>query len=842
METDMDFDFKDKTREELILELKSEISKREKLTESETRYKELFENSMVGIFRTRISDGLLIEANSKVAELAGMKLEDMVGKLNTSDFYKDIQQREEALKILAQYGELNNFEVDFIVPRENKIRTVSISSKIYPEKGYSEGTVIDISELTQQKEFNKKLAAVVKQTNDGIAIADLDGTITFVNDTWTKMHGYDSADTLFGKNISMFHTEKQIEKFVIPANKLALKNGFHKCEIGHVRKDGTTFFTQMTCTILKDENNKPYAMVGNAMDITEKKIDEAHTEFLDKINTIIINSLNLDEMFNNILDMMLNLFDCDRIFLLFPVDPQAKTYKLPVYKAKPKWSSPDTEGDIPMAPETSKLLSDLLETIEPLAIGSESQFEVPDSLKKIFYVKSSLSIVLKPKQGKPWLLGMDQCSHDRNWTTTEKKLFQNIAWRVTDGLTSMLFQEELSKTRNYLSNIIDSMPSILVGVDNKGKVTQWNDAAQNLADISKENALGQPLDKVFPRMAEEMEKIKTAIQTREVQSSLKKAYKRKETSRYENVTIYPLVTNGVRGAVIRVDDITEQMHIKEMMLQSEKMRSVGGLAAGMAHEINNPLAGLMQTSQNMRNRLANPNISANLQTADELQISFERIHEFMEKRGIFRMLDVINDSGKRIADIVGNMLSFSRTTDSTYSTHDIVGLLDKTLCLVSTSYNLKNQYDFKDIIIVKEYEETLPPIPCNSGRIQQVLLNILNNGAHAMSIYHKKCKASGINADPQRFILRILKESESIRIEIEDNGSGIDEEIQKQIFEPFFTTKPENEGTGLGLSISYFIIVENHGGTLIVKSKPGKGSNFIITLPIEKAETNPQNI
>ena len=121
--------------------------------------------------------------------------------------------------------------------------------------------------------------------------------------------------------------------------------------------------------------------------------------------------------------------------------------------------------------------------------------------------------------------------------------------------------------------------------------------------------------------------------------------------------------------------------------------------------------------------------------------------------------------------------------------------------------------------------------------MQQVLLNILRNGAEAMQEGREKAGNSGIettNRDP-RFVFRLIHEPAPgfVRIEIEDNGSGMDDEIRKRVFEPFFTTKPTGSSTGLGLSVSYFIITENHGGTMNVESRQGQGSKFVIRLPVK---------
>ncbi|WP_022665630.1 ATP-binding protein [Desulfospira joergensenii] len=276
-----------------------------------------------------------------------------------------------------------------------------------------------------------------------------------------------------------------------------------------------------------------------------------------------------------------------------------------------------------------------------------------------------------------------------------------------------------------------------------------------------------------------------------------------------------------------VRDISDQKRAQEMLIQSEKMMSVGGLAAGMAHEINNPLAGMLQSATVLTNRLTRPDMPVNIEAALESGTTMEAIAAFMARRQVPKILEAIKTSGARIAAIVENMLSFARKGDSSFSTHNPVELMENVLTLAATDFDLKKHYDFKNITIQKEYGRDLPQILCEAGKIQQVLLNILKNGAQAMF------EQAGKN--PPEFVIRICHEpaAQMLRIEIQDNGPGMDKETAKRIFEPFFTTKPIGLGTGLGLSISYFIITENHGGTLAVYSQPGKGANFVIRLPLE---------
>lgn len=387
-------------------------------------------------------------------------------------------------------------------------------------------------------------------------------------------------------------------------------------------------------------------------------------------------------------------------------------------------------------------------------------------------------------------------------------------------------EEQMRQLRNYLASIINSMPSILIGVDSLGLVTQWNSKAAELTGIPTGTALGKSLTQVFPRLSLEMPRIQQAIENNERLVYPKQALQLNGETYYEDVTIYPLNDNGIESAVIRLDDVTEQARMEEMIVQSEKMLSVGGLAAGMAHEINNPLAGMMQTANVMRSRLTNTTTQANIRAAEEAGITMGQLCAYMEARGIWRMCDAINESGSRVADIIDNMLSFSRKNETSRTPHNVATLLDKTLELAATDYDLKKDYDFKNIDIIRDYTQRVSTVPCESGKIQQVLFNILRNGAEAM--HHAQTKTPSL-------WLRIYQDNKQgmVYIEIKDNGPGIDEATRKRVFEPFFTTKPVGVGTGLGLSVSYFIITENHRGKLSVTSELGVGTKFTIGLPMD---------
>ena len=386
-------------------------------------------------------------------------------------------------------------------------------------------------------------------------------------------------------------------------------------------------------------------------------------------------------------------------------------------------------------------------------------------------------------------------------------------------------EEEMVQLKKLMKNVIDSMPSVLIGIDPDATVTFLNYEAERLMGIVSEVAVDKNITVVFPKLTIEMDIITRAIRENIPLKDSNVSFYDDSDMKYSDITVYPLVANGIKGAVIRIDDVSDRVRMQETMVQTEKMLSVGGLAAGMAHEINNPLAGILQNIQVMRNRISG-GLSKNEKIAEECGTTMEVISQYMEKRGIYKMVQMMMEAGQRAAVIVDNMLTFSRRSDSNFKFHDIAKLLDKTIDIASSDYDLKKKYDFRIIKIIREFEDDILEVNCEGSEIQQVFLNILKNGAQAMALDKNK-------KEKNYFIIRTMKEGAGVRIEIEDNGPGMDEATRKRIFEPFFTTKEVGVGTGLGLSVSYFIITENHGGSMFVESTLGKGSKFVITLPFQ---------
>jgi len=382
-------------------------------------------------------------------------------------------------------------------------------------------------------------------------------------------------------------------------------------------------------------------------------------------------------------------------------------------------------------------------------------------------------------------------------------------------------KEEVARMRLYLKNIIDSMPSVLIGVDPWGYITVLNQPAEQVSGVSWEAAQGRFFGELFPQLESQFEQVRQAIRLGQPIKTPRMTLEVQGELHYADVMVYPLMADNAGGAVIRMDDVTGRVRIESMMVQTEKMLSVGGLAAGMAHEINNPLGAILQGSQNILRRI-DPGMSQNRAAAEAAGIDLDRLHRYLERRGIPRFLEGIREAGTRAAKIVADMLSFSRGGAVRFTPVEAEELLETVLRLAASDYDLRKKYDFKRIAIERDYDHVRHLVYCDKTEIEQVILNLLKNAAQAMA---------EMGTPSPTITLRTRYETDYVLIEVVDNGPGMDEKTLKRIFEPFFTTKEVGSGTGLGLSVSYFIVTEQHNGRLSVRSKPGQGACFSIRLP-----------
>lgn len=395
-----------------------------------------------------------------------------------------------------------------------------------------------------------------------------------------------------------------------------------------------------------------------------------------------------------------------------------------------------------------------------------------------------------------------------------------LVYFLIDGYVHSLRQSE-KRYRRLLDNMVD--PIYLL--DSDQYIVDVNNAACERLGYTRDEILGIHVTEINKSIDidEWLEKI-DATEPDTVLSN-EGVHRCKDGKRFPvEISLNVFYEDGERFSLGIARDITLRKQAQEVLIQNEKMTSLGSLVAGIAHEINNPLSAILGASQNIKNRVYRDS-EMNLRAAKESGIELEALRKYFSLREVHRMLDAVNESGMRASRIVNNMLRFSRKGDSNHHPCDLRKLLDDTVELISTDYNLKKEYDFRKIRIRRDYRENLPSIFCIGSEIQLVFLNLLKNATEAMA---DKEYPEG---DEPFLNLSLFRDGDCLVVEISDNGPGISNDILEKVFEPFVTSKAVGKGTGLGLSIAYFIVTEQHRGRMEVTSVPGEGTTFRIFLP-----------
>src|SRR6266581_2039256 len=373
------------------------------------------------------------------------------------------------------------------------------------------------------------------------------------------------------------------------------------------------------------------------------------------------------------------------------------------------------------------------------------------------------------------------------------ELSQDLASEVA------LRTREVEAQRGFAAQIIDSLPVGLYVIDRAYRIRAWNRKRETgTQGVSREDAVGREVFEVLDRQPRDLLKreFDRVFDGGEMQQMEMESRASGDT-RYYRITKIPMRQVGadISHVITIGEDITEWREAQQRLAETEKLAAVGQLAAGVMHEINNPLATILACSEALA-----------LRTADLAP---------PDRHGYDEYLKIIDTEVQRCRRIVESLLDFSRPKRGDMKLTDVNGVVERTLFL------LKHHARFKRLNVARELATGLPTVLADHERLIQSFMALMLNAMDAMDSRGTLTVRSRINPDRRDEIL----------LEFIDTGTGIKREDLPKIFEPFFTTKPQGRGTGLGLSICYGIIAE-HRGRIDVESQVGVGSNFRVYLPI----------
>ncbi|WP_430460009.1 two-component system sensor histidine kinase NtrB [Thalassolituus sp. LLYu03] len=385
-------------------------------------------------------------------------------------------------------------------------------------------------------------------------------------------------------------------------------------------------------------------------------------------------------------------------------------------------------------------------------------------------------------------------------------------------------ENQLNNTQQLLDGIINAMPSALFTLDKQLNIVQCNQQAGEWLGQSPAQLKGRHLLTVLPELQALIHELTCHDQSHQVCKKERVDIISFRTPLKADLIMYPLAGQLMAQQVLRIDDISQRQQLEEVMVQSEKMTTVAGLATGIAHEINNPLGAILQNLQNIRRRLQS-SFPANQEIAEHTGLSLTALDQYLQNRGIYPFMDNIQQAGERAAEIVANMLQFSRPDQHHKQRRDLNRLINDALLIARGDSGLRS--------VETEFLPAAEAVWADvlASEMEQVLLNLLQNAEQALQASTDSMLAHNRDWTPRiRISTGVLNGRP--RLLVEDNGPGIPPALLSHIFEPFYTTKEIGKGTGLGLFVSYFIITSHHQGQIrYLNSAFSSGAAFEILLP-----------
>jgi PAS domain S-box-containing protein len=425
----------------------------------------------------------------------------------------------------------------------------------------------------------------------------------------------------------------------------------------------------------------------------------------------------------------------------------------------------------------------------------------PAAQKTIEQLALHYYLPFKVKERTLGYLGLGKTRDGDYLSSEDLDLLKTITGYVSIALENARLYESLElKARDYQAlrdfsqNIIESINAGVLACNLEGKIEAWNSALERLYGMSRSGALGKTLEAIFPpELRAELSRVSDPHHTLNLYKfRLRNA---EDRTLIVNLSVVPLIAkeDQVIGRLLIFTDLTERVNLEDQLMQAEKLSSIGLLAAGVAHEVNTPLAVITSNAQLLMRQM----------DADD-------------PRG--RTLDKIIKQAFRASEIANNLLKFSRVSGSEYSHLDVNRVISETLSLVEPMLKAAK------VTVNAQLGEALPGVYGNAGKLQQVFMNLIMNARDAM---------------PRGGELTIATEAEnsSVHVEVSDTGVGIPPDQLHKIFDPFFTTKATNRGTGLGLAVTYGIIRE-HSGSIQVDSVVGRGTTFRLEIPAVRKAVN----
>ncbi len=763
----------------------------ESLRESEGQLRSLVQSASDAIL-TINSSGEIKSWNSGAHVIFGYTPEEIIGKsfaCLVPERYKENNKQSMERMLGTEKDSFVGKTYSFPgIRKDGREFPAEISYASYETK---EGTVFtgfvrDISERQKAeqeiREARNFLENIFRTVGDGIIVTTPDGHITMANETASLITGY-SIDELIGKRSAELAPQENYhkEKGVAYQRTLLEEGVVNKVDFAWERKDSNLIDVEMNIALLTDTEGTVTGSVASFRDITDRKKAEQEIKEANEF---------LENIFRTTTDGIIVT---------------------------------DNEGTITVVNEaTAKILGYAKEDLlgEGAHIfkpeGEEHELIATNYVEKLFEetTVTGYEFVWLKKDG-----SLIDVEVNAALLKGDNDQVNGAVSTIRDITERKEFEEILKKSEEKYRGLVENANDAIISIDKHGAIIDYNEKAEEIFGYSRNEALGKPAFMLIPVDERESWQESFAKMSAVTKGNLPRTVREKKGLRKDGrelVLEYSIFSFEMQGEAIFstfIRDITERKEMEHKLLQSEKLKSLGELAGGVAHDFNNVLAAILGRVQ-------------------LLKMQFQAPPGIKEKRksmlDLVKSLEIIERASIDGAETVRRIQEFSRkrSDDRDFTEIDINELVDNALEYTSVRWRNEAETQGIKINIQKEFSP-LPPTLGSASELREVFTNLINNALDAM---------------PQggNIIIKTFRENNQAYITIADTGVGIPEDIRNRIFDPFFTTKGV-QSTGLGMSISYGII-SRHKGTILVDSSEGKGTAFTIHLPLSEKITKDEGV